>query len=406
MKNIYIIDEHQSSKQNGVGTYITQLIKCLKGTGHNLNLISFNSDEKVFNSAEKEGYTEYSFPICGKGNFLDNGALTLSVLRLYISDSSDNVFFVNHSPCSSFLKVLSKVFPLSRIIFVIHDQGWCASLLGNITKLNEILSKHSFCQSERNNAKYVKMYFAEECKMYRLVDDIIVLANSTMDLLKTVYQVPTDKLHLIPNGMEYPKALLSAKQRSENKKKYGICENEFVIFYAGRTVESKGIFSLLSAFELLYKTYPQVRLVIAGEVFQLNEFAQKITTSCTHVCFTGLISHEQLSEWCQIADLGILPSYTEQCSYFGIELLSQCSLIIASDGHNMKDMFDSGVSIIAHVDSSTSNFTNHLYNAMVKAISMSYDEKKRQKKESRKRFEERYALNIMRNSYLKLINEN
>lgn len=48
MKHIYIVDEHQSSKQNGVGTYIYQLLKCFEGNEYDVNLISFNSDEAEF----------------------------------------------------------------------------------------------------------------------------------------------------------------------------------------------------------------------------------------------------------------------------------------------------------------------------------------------------------------------
>ena len=91
MKHIYIIDEHQSSKQNGVGTYIQQLLNCFEGSEHDVNLLSFNSDEKEFKVERSSFYTEYHFPICGNHGFLQNGALSISILRLYLSDNKDNI---------------------------------------------------------------------------------------------------------------------------------------------------------------------------------------------------------------------------------------------------------------------------------------------------------------------------
>lgn len=403
MKNIYIVDEHQSSKQNGVGTYIIQLLKCFEGKEYNVNLLSFNSDEKELKIYKKKYYNEYCIPICGKDGFLKNGGLTLSVLRLYIDDSLENVFFINHSPCLAFLKNISKLFPLSRIIFVIHDQGWCAPLLGDKNKLKQILCKHSFPKNEKEKIKFIRKYVAEERKMYQVADDIVTLAKATNDLLIDIYEVPNEKIHLIPNGMDFSKNYNNDCQSVDMREKLGISDKEFVILYAGRTVESKGIVSLLAAFEQLYMTYPHVRLVIAGQVFNLNEFTRITPLSNSHITYTGLISHEQLSGWYQIADVGILPSYTEQCSYFGIELLAQANLIIATDGHNMTDMFDESVSIISHVSKDLSIFQNELHNALTEAIQMSLQDKEILRSEARKRAKERYSLKTMKQLYLNLV---
>ena len=165
MKHIYIVDEHQSSKQNGVGTYIRQLLKCFEGSGHDVNLLSFNSDEKEFKIDAKVNYREYHMPLCGTDNFLKLGALSLPLLRMYIEDQESNVFFVNHSPCSSFLTYLKKCFPLSRIIFVIHDQGWCAPLLGDSLLMREIVESKKYLDQKCKSCKFIKQYCADERKM-------------------------------------------------------------------------------------------------------------------------------------------------------------------------------------------------------------------------------------------------
>lgn len=404
MKNIYIIDEHQSSKQNGVGTYIHQLLKCFENSGHDVNLLSFNSDEEEFGIERQPVYLEYHIPPCGINGFLNNGKLALSLLRLYIDDSKDNIFFVNHFPCDKFLVDIKLIFPLSRIIFVIHDQGWCAPLLGNVEMFRKVLKATYYPRKNKQEWQEIRQITSCERRMYHLADDVIALAHPTRDLLMSVYQVPISKIHLIPNGNVLASKMMRAKEQNAIRARWGIGKDEFVILYAGRTVESKGIKPLLAAFEELYKEKSNVHLVVAGQVFHLNDFAKITTSSCAHVTYTGLIPYELLSEWYQIADVGILPSYTEQSSYFGIELLDQGCLIIATDGHNMPDMFDASVSLIAHIHQDATHFQDELLDALTRAISMSSMERKSLRVAARKRAKDNYSLSVMRKKYLELIN--
>lgn len=56
-KRVFIVDEHLSSRQNGVGTYMQCLLDCMKGLDVEVNFLSFNSEEKDFSFYEREGCT-------------------------------------------------------------------------------------------------------------------------------------------------------------------------------------------------------------------------------------------------------------------------------------------------------------------------------------------------------------
>ena len=241
MKHIYIVDEHQSSKQNGVGTYIRQLLKCFEDSENDVNLLSFNADEKEFGIERQSFYLEYHIPPCGINGFLNNGKLVLSLLRLYIDDSKDNIFFVNHFPCDKFLADIKLIFPLSRIIFVIHDQGWCAPLLGNVEMFRKVLKATYYPHKNKQEWQEIRQITSRERRMYYLADDVIALAHPTWDLLLSVYKVPISKIHLIPNGKLLASTMMGSKEKNAIRARLGIGKDEFVILYAGRTVESKGI---------------------------------------------------------------------------------------------------------------------------------------------------------------------
>ena len=72
-------------------------------------------------------------------------------------------------------------------------------------------------------------------------------------------------------------------------------------------------------------------------IFELNrQFAAKIS-------YTGPIDKKELRRWYRIADVGVIPSFSEQCSYAGIEMMMHGLPIVASDGFGVRNMFQDGV---------------------------------------------------------------
>lgn len=64
MKKVYIVDEHISSKQNGVGTYMKCLLSCLEDLDVDVNFLSFNSENRFFAVYEEKHCRYYNFPLC------------------------------------------------------------------------------------------------------------------------------------------------------------------------------------------------------------------------------------------------------------------------------------------------------------------------------------------------------
>ena len=48
MKHIYIFDEHQSSQNNGIGTYLQELLYCFNSLKYKICLIVFNAETEEF----------------------------------------------------------------------------------------------------------------------------------------------------------------------------------------------------------------------------------------------------------------------------------------------------------------------------------------------------------------------
>lgn len=338
MKRIYVIDDHSSSKQNGIGTFMRLLPYCFRGAGR-LCMIAFNDDVTFIETESKDGADYLRIPRFADGSFLSRSETSITLLRIHIADSEENVFMVNHFPCARLLEGLRKYFPLSKIVFVVHDQSWTASLMGNFRLFREIAASDA---SDGRFRQYgaVKRRCEEEREMYRLADAVVSLAPDTTDLLQSAYGVPKEKIHEISNGLDID---ASAAERQETRRQLLIADEERVIIYAGRTTDAKGVSVILQTFNRLCRLHPEVKLVIAGEVFRLNEFARMSSDSLSRIVYTGLIPKERLYQWYSIADLGLLCSFSDQCSFTGIEMMAHRLPVVAGNAWCVRNMFTGGL---------------------------------------------------------------
>lgn len=401
-KRVFIVDEHISSKQNGVGTYMQCLLNCMEGLDVEVNFLSFNSEEKDFCFYKRNGYNHYCFPICNGGRMLESGGLCWPVLKMYVVDNEENVFIVNHSPCVEFLKSLRELYKKSRIVFTIHDQGWTASLMGDKKRLREVISQSYPRKKLYETELFCKRYFRQERRMYQIADEIICLSKSTKDLLCDTYKISRGKIHLIPNGYTGTHSQCALTIRQQLRKELGIEQDEQVLLFVGRTVKAKGIDDLLMAFENLWKQNNRLHLVIAGEVFRLNDFTKLTPYSATHITYTGLISQEQLKKWYVAADIGVLPSYTEQCSYTGMEMMANNLLIVTTDGNGLTEMFRHEYNaLIAQIKP---NFSENLEQTLWVALNLDEGMRASICHNAGRVLQMRYSLSCMREGYRKLLN--
>lgn len=404
MKQIYLIDEHLSSKQNGVGTYVRHFARMFDGADYNVNILSFNAEVKELCISVQDGVYKYSIPYCAQGNFMKAGELICPLLSLYIEDKKDNVFFVNHSPCSDFMKAIRANFPKSKIVFTIHDQGWTSPLLGNSENLRKVLAHRKVNNIDNDTVRYVRNFCKEEKKMYQIADAVICLSHSTYQLLHEVYGASTNKLYYIPNCFIKNSNGLALSKKEARAKLY-ISEKEKILLFVGRPTKAKGIFELLKTFEQICATFKDIRLVVAGEVHSLGDFTKLTPTSSSHITYTGLLNPEQLNLWYAAADIGVLPSYTEQCSYTALEMLYNIGIVVSTDGWGLNEIFhNSQNAIVAQTTTINNAFTQELVKAIEIALTLDCESVRELQIKSKMTCDRFSDLKIHAHKYKQLVN--
>ena len=93
---------------------------------------------------------------------------------------------LNYTPCEDLIRTLKRRFPLSKIVFTVHDLCWTTPLMGDIDKLKYMVST-GFCkESGKEGIDNISKVFMEEKHMFQLSDAVIVLAGGTRRVLTEV----------------------------------------------------------------------------------------------------------------------------------------------------------------------------------------------------------------------------
>lgn len=180
-------------------------------------------------------------------------------------------------------------------------------------------------------------YFDIEHQTYQKADVIATVTRHGKKHL-TDKGVSPDKIKVIYNGID---PAHFRKQHNEIKVKYGLSTTEKIILYSGRLDPIKGLDYLSSAMSGLIKKMPGCRLVIAGNG-NFEHLIQSTRDFSANISYLGFIPFEELVALYQEADLGIIPSLEEHCSYVALEMLHSGLPVVASNIGGLKEIFRHG----------------------------------------------------------------
>lgn len=341
MKHIYLINNVSQASLYGIGAYIRQIKGILKECFEKVTILTLNSQGEEIKIEETGGIRCIEIP----SGMLWAGEKTKTryykylsfLLSLYIDKAEVNIFqfnYLHQKPLAGFLR---DQYPGCCIVVVVHYFTWLMELKGNMNKLRIMQRK---LEVERTTAERGMLStISEDQEFLKEADKVICLAEYTRRLLKEEMGIPPDKIHLIPNGLGNPTRCLTKSECRKKKKKLYFQDSDKIILFTGRLDVLKGVPELIEAFKIVLKQIPEAKLVVVGNG-DYDICFQKAEKIWSRVTFTGRISQEILYDLYQIADIGVLPSLNEQCSYVAIEMM-MCGLpFIGTTTTGLKEMLD------------------------------------------------------------------
>ena len=405
MINLYIFNESSPAAVFGIGTYIRELTAALKGSEINVCVVHLRSEKPDMEMKETDGIQHLHIPLYINRNvtlgwqrqnelYYQN---VVYLLQLQIKATNKLVFHLNYLNCKSLADSLKKVFDCKTVL-VVHYLDSIMTLLGNISRLRRIISQ----PNELKNAEEisVKESYSQEKEILQChaVDKVICLSNHAFDMLHQVYQKEKEKMVVIYNGLTYNPSIMD---KQTLRKKYHIPDIPIILF-VGRLQEAKGLIYLIKSFRKLRKKIPDCHLLIVGNG-NYDTYMHEAKDICMNITFTGLLEKKELCELYQIADVGVIPSFTENCSYVGIEMMMHGLPMLTTTAPGLSEMIEDGInglqiSIKEHSDRME-------IDSEVLADKMLYllehpEKTKRLGENARKRYEELYSGDVFRKNML------
>ncbi|MBU1935516.1 glycosyltransferase family 4 protein [Patescibacteria group bacterium] len=148
-----------------------------------------------------------------------------------------------------------------------------------------------------------------------LSDRVVVMSKRGVDFLKKIYQVPQDKIDLIPHGIPD----LQFLDPSFNKDLFGV-EDKIVLLSFGLLSPNKGIENVISALPAIAEKYPNIVYMIVGathphiiqnegETYRLSLqwLAHEKGVEGNVIFYNRFVSLEELVQFIGAADIYITP---------------------------------------------------------------------------------------------------
>lgn len=404
MREVVLITSMARGTAYGVGTYTNELIYCLQEIGAKVTVVELSMNIPEFKVIEetprlKKIQFPSSYDMVGNNYFNRIGSL----LKLHIQNSSNVVFQFNFHSQKGLMEQVKTKFPQARVLSAVHIFNWGNIPPGNIDMYRLVLGGANKTRSKRH-APLVKYHISER-EFFEKVDNIIALSEDTISMLSSAYNLPKEKIFHMPNGMRDSHYKLSYSEKMFLREQFHVGENETILLSVGRLDTNKGIHPLLNCFEKIVRKYKNCRLVLIGDGD--TSIFKNHSSIVSKVIFTGKIDHDDVAKWYEIANIGLFPSFSEECSYVGIEMMMHSLPVVASDSYGVRCMFHDGKnSLVAKRESFKSNkaFENNLFENICRMIE-SKELRDRIAVGSRRTYEQNYGIDIMQRNYKRLLDK-
>jgi 1,4-alpha-glucan branching enzyme len=220
---------------------------------------------------------------------------------------------------------------------LIHAHDWLVSEVAKALKrryqLPLIATIHA-TEHGRNQGIYTDVQRHIHQREWELTYEahrIIVCSSFMKREVESVFNVPAEKITVLPNGVD--KRLLQVPSH-ENSPLNSLHADgaEPMVLFIGRLVPEKGVHVLLQAAPAILQEFPHAKFVVVGKgpmMDQLVATAQQLGIA-DRVAFLGFVADEERNRLLGAADVAVFPSLYEPFGIVALEAMAAGTPVVAS----------------------------------------------------------------------------
>lgn len=148
-----------------------------------------------------------------------------------------------------------------------------------------------------------------ELLCYNRASHFIVLSQAFQDILHREYQVPLERIHIVPGGVD-PQQFESHQSPAAARAELGWPKDRPILLSVRRLAKRMGLENLIDAIDIVRQQHPDVLLLMAGKGKLKDALEQKISQLSLekNVRLLGYLPDEQLPLAYRGANLSIVPT--------------------------------------------------------------------------------------------------
>jgi glycogen(starch) synthase len=185
--------------------------------------------------------------------------------------------------------------------------------------------------------------------------EVICCSNYMADQVSSAFNVQSDRLHVIPNGVNAAK--FGGEVDTTSVRQLYAKNGERVVSFVGRLVHEKGVHVLVGAVPKVLTTMPKVNFVIVGEG-GMKEYLSKEAGDfgvADHVFFAGFVDEKALISIYRASDAAVFPSLYEPFGITALEAMAAKTPVIVTDTGGLGEIVEhEKTGIKVYVDNSDS----------------------------------------------------
>lgn len=305
---------------NGVSTSITMLKNGLEKKGHEVFIVTVNSEKLGYKYEENDHIIRIPGIPIGIYDYRLTGIYPLRAINKIKKWNLDVIHSQTEFGVGTFARIISKQFniPLVHTYHTMYED------------YVHYITKGYFDGASKKIVEYLTKFYCDTT-----ATELIVPTKKTYDLFKKKYRYDRN-IHIVPTGIEverFYKENIDTKKLNELKKKLKINKDDYVILFVGRLGKEKSVDVLIDCQNSIVKKYPNCKLLIVGDGPDMEHFQNMVKKTYIeeNVIFTGKVPYEEVPLYYQIASAFATASHTETQGLTVIEALAASLPVIAVD---------------------------------------------------------------------------
>jgi glycosyltransferase involved in cell wall biosynthesis len=329
----FFVWEYPPKLVGGLGTYAEYITREFVEMGHDVTVFTLNPGNLKTREIIKG--VEVHRPLIADAT---------NVFPIFVTDDLkkwganiclfNDIFIYNILSATKFVNSLIKKEGYKFDVVAVHD--WLSSIAGiiikNETKIPVVFHVHSteFGRSGGQGSEVVSHF---ETSTAKNVDHIITVSHAMReDLIRHGWSA--EKISAVWNGVNaerYDPTKYSSEDAKQIRDKYGIKNDEHMLFFLGRLTWVKGVRNMIQAMPSILSEYPKTKLVILGkgeEQKDIDETASRLGIKDNVICRFDFVPEEERILHYAAADVCVFPSVYEPFGIVSLEAMAMAKPVV------------------------------------------------------------------------------